>query len=202
MLEDAMSEAPNLTRRDTLRLLLPVLGLGLASAPSDAVAQTGRNGRTLVAYLSRSGNTRVIAGQLKRAFRADLFEIRTAIPYPEDYEEMVAWAVQQRDAAAPPALAASVTGMAGYETVFLGFPIWAMALPAPVRTLLTTHDLSGKRLVPFITYGSSGPGSALRTVAELAPRARIVEPFVYRADQERDTLNRVSAWLRAVEPAL
>ncbi|MFD1378114.1 flavodoxin [Fodinicurvata halophila] len=97
-----MSKAPGLSRRDILNsLLLPALGLGLASAPSNVFAQASGNSRTLVAYLSRSGNTRVIAGQLQRRFRADLFEIRTAEPYPEDYEETVERARQHRD---PPPL--------------------------------------------------------------------------------------------------
>lgn len=74
-------------RHAVLASLLPVLAAGLASAPGAAQAQQRSNGRTLVAYLSRSGNTRVIAGQLSRRYGADLFEIRTAVPYPEDYEE-------------------------------------------------------------------------------------------------------------------
>ena len=201
-----MSDDPDMTRRRTLRslaipsLLLPVLGAGMAASP--ATAQEAGDRRTLVAFLSRSGNTRVIAGQLQRRFQADLFEIRTAEPYPADYEETVARAQRERDAEATPALAQRVAGIDGYETVFLGFPIWGMALPAPVRTFLTTHDLSGKALVPFITHGGYGTGSAPDTVAALAPRARIVTPFVLEADQERATMNAVSAWLETVEPTL
>ena len=86
--------------------------------------------------------------------------------------------------------------------MFLGFPIWGMALPAPVRTFLTTHDVSGKALVPFITHGGYGVGTAPDTVAALAPRARIVTSFVLEADQERATMNAVSAWLETVEPTL
>ncbi len=69
-------------------------------------------------------------------------------------------------------------------------------------TFLKTHDLLGKTVVPFITHGGYGPGSASQTVADLAPRARLVEAFVLECDQERDTLNRVSAWLRNIEPKL
>lgn len=189
-------------RRALLAPLLPILGAGLAWPVKSAQAQERRNRRTLVAYLSRSGNTRVIAGQLSRRYDADLFEIRTAVPYPEDYEETVERARLQRDAAATPELAESVADIARYKTVFLGFPIWGAALPAPVLTFLKTHDLLGKTVVPFITHGGYGPGSASQTVADLAPRARLVEAFVLECDQERDTLNRVSAWLRNIEPKL
>jgi flavodoxin len=47
---------------------------------------------TLVAYFSRTGNTRVIAGQIHRARDTTLFEIKPAAPYPEDYEKTVAQA--------------------------------------------------------------------------------------------------------------
>ena len=45
--------------------------------------------RTLVAFFSRTGNSRVIAGQIRRAHLADIFEIVPATPYPEDYQETV-----------------------------------------------------------------------------------------------------------------
>jgi flavodoxin len=201
-----MPEEPDMARRRTLQaltlpsLLLPVLGAGTAATP--AAAQASGDGRSLVAYLSRSGNTRVVAGQLQRRFGSDLLEIRTLEPYPADYEAAVARAQRERDAGAAPPLAAGVADADRYETVFLGFPIWGMALPAPVRSFLTTHDLSGKTLVPFITHGGYGVGSAPETLAELAPQARIVTPFVLEADQERATMNAVASWLRTVEPEL
>jgi flavodoxin len=201
-----MSDEPDMTRRRALRsltlpsLLLPVLGAGTAA--TSATAQEGGDGSTLVAFLSRSGNTRVVAGQLQRRFGADLFEIRTAEPYPADYEETVARAQRERDAEATPPLAERLADVGGYETVFLGFPVWGMALPAPVRTFLATHDLSGKTLVPFITHGGYGTGSAPETLAALAPRARIVTPFVREMDQERATMTAVADWLAAVGPEL
>jgi flavodoxin len=196
-----MSEEVGVTRRTTLRsFILPVVGLGLAATP--AAGQSAGGDRTLIAFLSRSGNTRVIAGQLQRRFGADLFEIRAAEPYPADYEEAVARAQRERDAEATPPLAEGVAEIGRYDTVFLGFPVWGMALPAPVRTFLTTHDLDGRTPVPFITHGGYGTGSAPETLAALAPGARIVTPFVREMDQERATMNAVSAWLAAVEPQL
>ena len=195
---EADMETRGLTRRDTLlAAVLPVLGAGPAAAQERA-----SDGRTLVAYLSRSGNTRVIAGALSRRYGADLFEIRTAEPYPADYEETVERAQAERDAEATPPLTEGVADITAYETVFIGFPIWGMALPAPMRTFLTTHELAGKTIVPFITHGGYGTGTALDTVAELAPQARIVTPLILEADQERATLNSVAAWLGTIEPEL
>ena len=58
---------------------------GLAAMPfgESAAAPPVKPG-TLVAYFSRSGNTRVIAGVIERAHQADLFEIRPARACPAD----------------------------------------------------------------------------------------------------------------------
>ena len=201
--EGAMSDGPTVSRRTALKSSLALLlGTDMLSSWSFADGQTEGGGHTLVAYLTRSGNTRVIAGYLQRRFEAEMFEIRTAEPYPEDYQAHVDLAQRQQEAGIRPELAESVADIAGYETVFLGFPVWGMALPVPVQTFLTTHDLSGKTIVPFITHGGYGTGSAPDTLAELTPDARILEAFVLEMDQERATLNSVSSWLESVEPNL
>ena len=154
---------------------------------------TGAN--TLVAYLTRSGNTRVIAETLHRQLGADLFEIRPARPYPADYEQHVAQAKQERDSGRAPPLAAFVDDIASYSEIFLGFPIWGETAPPPIRSFLKAHDLRGKTLRPFITHGGYGVGEAPSVLASYAPAARIEEAFVLEADQERRTLNQVRDWL-------
>ena len=52
---------------------------------------SGRS-RTLVAFFTRTGNTKLIAGAVRRHIGSNLFEIQPAEPYPEDYEATVAQA--------------------------------------------------------------------------------------------------------------
>ncbi|MBV7482191.1 flavodoxin [Bordetella sp. BOR01] len=178
----------------------------LASLPLGGLAATPDTGgdfrrigsKTLVAFFSRSGNTRVIAGLVHRQLGADLFEIRTALPYPEDYLATVEKARQETDTGYEPPLESVVTDVAGYDTVFLGFPIWGTTVPPVVRTFLSTHDLSGKTLIPFVTHGGYGLGNSLSVLARLAPKARIMDGFVMEADQERRTMERVTSWLGEV----
>lgn len=153
--------------------------------------------RTLVVYFTRSGNTRVIAEQLQRDLGAHLFEIKAASPYPADYEETVARATQERQAGTEPVLKDTVSGLESYDIVFLGMPIWGGSAPAMIRSFLSAHDLSGKTVRPFITHGGYGPGNSLSVLRQGAPGARILEPFVLEADQERRTMNQVRTWLAA-----
>lgn len=152
----------------------------------------------MVAYFTRTGNTRVIAHQICRALQADLFEIEPAAAYPEDYEQTVAQAVRERDSGDRPPLKAKVPEIRAYEAVFLGFPIWGETAPPVIRSFLSQHDLSAKALVPFITHGGYGVGRSMTVVREHAPRASVLNPFVMEADQERRTLTQVSRWLSSV----
>jgi len=183
-------------------LLGSIASVALAAGASEATAQSpaaqSQGSKVLVAYFTRTGNTRVIARQIQRALRADLFEIEPADPYPEDYEQTVAQAVRERDSGYRPPLKASVPNIGSYEAVFLGLPIWGETAPSVIRSFLSQHDLAGKTLVPFITHGGYGPGRSMKVVREHAPRASVLTPFVMEADQERRTLTQVSRWLSGV----
>jgi flavodoxin len=163
-----------------------------AAAPPAAAA--GR--RTLVAYFTRSGNTRVIAKLLQRTLSADLFEIRPVQPYPEDYFENVEQARLERDRDGQRALLENVAEMAQYHTVYLGFPIWGETMPPVIKAFLAGHDLAGKTLIPFITHGGYGAGNSAAELARRAPKARLQPAFVMEADQERRTTTEVQDWLK------
>jgi flavodoxin len=195
--EEQMAAPVDPLRRKVVAALasLPILG-ATQSALSEGAASGGS--RVLVAYFSRSGNTRVIAGLLQRAQRADVFEIRPANAYPEDYLQAVEQGRQERDSGFEPALAAHVPNMANYEVVFLGFPIWGETAPPVIRSFLSTHDLAGKVVVPFITHGGYGPGSSYQVLARHAPKAVLRQGFEMQADQERKTMEQVNGWFNSL----
>ncbi len=195
------TSTPNSGRRAVVAALA-ALPLGCSAEDTQGRAVAGpSDARTLVAYFSRSGNTRVIAGLIHRSMPSDLFEIQPATDYPADYLETVATARRERDDGIKPALRARVPDIARYTTVYLGFPIWGETAPPLIRSFLSQHDLGGKTIVPFITHGGYGVGSSLRVLASHAPESRIEEAFVMEADQERRTMETVNAWLAAADNA-
>jgi flavodoxin len=175
-------------------LLLPLM----ATTPSSFAA--GRSprpkGSVLVAYFSRSGNTRVIAGQIHRTYDAPLFEIEAANAYPEDYLQTVAQARQETLKEIRPALKAKVTNLVSYQTIFLGFPIWGETVPPIIRSFLAAHDFKGKTIIPFITHGGYGLGNSLKVLAADVSGANVLDArLVMQADQERATMEKVNDWL-------
>ena len=188
--------AKNPTRRELLMtsLLLSLTAAGATPATS-AVAARLPAGKILVAYFSRSGNTRVVAGQVSRALQGDLFEIEPERPYPADYFATVEQAKQETDRGYEPPLKAKIADITPYKTVFLAFPIWGMTAPSVSRSFLAAHDLSGKTIIPLVTHGGYGLGNSLDVVARHARGANLVDGFSMQAPQERQTIERVTGWL-------
>ena len=84
--QTSAASQPFVGRRDllgTIASMVLAAGLSTGAAPSRAASQSAGS-KALVAYFTRTGNTKVIAGQIRRALRTELFEIEPADPYPED----------------------------------------------------------------------------------------------------------------------
>jgi flavodoxin len=188
-----------MTRRNCIKGVLTAgVGSSLTMTASGSHAQPMRaRSRVLVAYFTRSGNTKLIAAKVRRDIGADLFQIQPAEPYPEDYEATVAQAERERLAGFEPPLKENVAEIGAYSTVYLGFPIWGSTAPTVIKSFLAKHDLSGKDLVPLITHGGYGAGDILAVLRRMAPKARVYKPFVIRMDQERAILKELADWMQS-----
>lgn len=130
-------------------------------APDDTTPES-TGGKVLVAYFSTTGHTKTIAEYLQTALDADLYEIVPQEPYTDadlDYNTDGCRANrEQNDDSARPAISGGVEDMAGYDVVFIGYPIWWGQAPKIVYTFLESYDFSGKTVIPFATSGCSGMG--------------------------------------------
>ena len=116
--------------------------------------------RILVTYFSAGGQTARLARTIAQAAGADLYEIRPAQPYTAAdlnwHDPASRSSTEMKDAACRPPLAGDAPDMAGYDAVFVGFPIWWYQAPRIIETFLASSDFSGKRVVPFATSCGSG----------------------------------------------
>lgn len=109
------------------------------------------NTKVLVAYFSYSGTTRNVATALSEKTGGDLFEIT-----PQgDYSNVYMQSNSEIRSNARPALTDTVENMEDYDIVFVGYPVWWHATPAPINTFLESYDLTGKLVIPFCTSGGS-----------------------------------------------
>lgn len=134
--------------------------------------------KVLVAYFSASGVTARLAQKLAHAVDADLYEIKPAKPYSNadlNWQDAKSRSsLEMKDLACRPEIAQAVPHMEGYDTVFVGFPIWWYEAPRIIHTFLESYDFSGKTVIPFATSGGSGMGKTDAILQKTCPKAKFL----------------------------
>lgn len=171
-----------------------------AADSSDGAGQSVKSteGKTLVVYFSRSGNTRRMAQMIGEATGGELFEIRMNNPYPETYQQVVDQSRGEVASGYCPPLATRVENIDDYDVVFVGYPVWFGTIPPPVRTFLSEYDLAGKRVIPFCTSGGGGATESYKAVRELAKDATVAEGLLVGGGSVAASGNRINDWLKRI----
>ena len=154
--------------------------------------------KILVAYFSASGVTAKAAWKLSEAAGADLYEIKPKVPYSSadlDWTNKKSRSsVEMNDPKSRPAMA-EPPRLAGYDTVFVGFPIWWYQAPRIIQTFLESADFSGKTVIPFATSGGSGMGKTVELLrSSCAPDTRWNEG---KRLSSHASAQEVSAWTKS-----
>ena len=82
--------------------------------------------------------------------------------------------------------------MSGYNTVYLGYPIWHSEAPKIVYTFFESVDLNGKMIVPFCTSGGSPVGDSANNLHEFAPDANWKDGTLFETGASKED---ITAWL-------
>ncbi len=127
------------------------------------------NKKILVAYYSYSGNTKEVAEVIHKKVGGDIFEIKTEGSYPSEYHPMTEQAKKEIEENYRPKLTASVADIAQYDVIFLGSPNWWGTITPQVSSFIETYNLSGKRIIPFITNGGGGEQ---RTISDMTKQCK------------------------------
>ncbi|WP_294596364.1 flavodoxin [uncultured Rikenella sp.] len=130
-------------------------------------------GKTLVVYFSATGTTARAAQRIARETKADLYEIRPVKAYTAadlDWRNARSRSsVEMNDPKSRPAIALPAAQVAEYEVIYLGYPIWWDMAPRAVQTFIESHDLKGKKIIPFATSGSSGIANSVSALRKTYP---------------------------------
>ena len=174
-------------------IAMTVLGTS-AKAQSSAKEQ-----KVLVAYFSRSGNTRAVADHIKSLTGGDLFEIQVANPYPEEYHACTEVAKKEKEDNARPALKTKVDNLSSYDVIFVGFPNWWGTMPMPILTFLESYDLSGKVVIPFCTPGGGGEQNCFKDFEKHTSKAENKKGFLVSGGQAASARPQVESWLKGLK---
>jgi flavodoxin len=171
---------------------------GMVAQAREASPANGNLPRILIAFFSKTGNTRSVAEQVRENVGGDMFQVHTRKPYPEDYRETTRVARIELDNNERPELGAtiSVEDMKNYDIIFIGYPNWWGTLPMAFFTFLEQYNLSGKTIVPFCTHEGSGLGRGPVDLAKLFPNSTILQGLAIRGSAAGRSQNDVTNWLR------
>lgn len=130
------------------------------SAVQEPDAPLTGESNVLVVYFSWSSshNTQTMANYIAEETDGELFRLVPETPYTTDYDAVLDIAREEQSNNARPALAENITAeqLAGYDVIFVGYPIWWYDAPMIIYTFLESHDFTGKTIIPFATSGGSG----------------------------------------------
>lgn len=170
--------------------------------PTDPIP--GGNGRYLVLFTSRSGNTERMANEIRDQLDCDILEVELQTAFEEDYNAMLERAREELDAIQQgnyPAVKTSMEDFDSYDLVFVGYPIWYGSMATTMQSFLHSHapKLEGKRIALFATSGGSGISSSVREAETLCPDSEILDQALLLTSSSLSQMeSRIAAWLEEI----
>ncbi len=155
----------------------------------------------LIVYFSYTGNTRTIANRIKDKLNCDILEIKTVLPYSEDYDTVVNDEQNGEASNHLPEIQDIGIDLSKYDEIILGTPVWWYRPVPAIRTFLTQNDLSGKIIKPFAT-NAGWIGRTFNEIKKLCPNSKVEAGMniVYDAGDYRTrklitSLNEIDNWI-------
>ena len=174
--------------------------MAIALAAMIAAASCGQKKeapKVLVLYYSQSDNTKAVAQEISTALGADLEEIVPVEPYNGTYDETIQRCIREREEEILPKIQPVLADVSAYDVVFIGYPIWFGTCALPMLSCLNEIDLSGKKVVPFCTFGSGGLFSSAADIAKKQPEAEVLPGYGVRAARMMAMPEEVDQFLKA-----
>ena len=135
----------------------------------------------LVLYYTQTNNTKAVAEEIQARLNADIEAIEATVPYDGDFQATIERSGKEREEGILPEIKPITHNIAEYDVIFLGYPIWFGTYAPPVASFLNQTDLSGKKVVPFCTFGSGGLDSSIKDLKAKQPNAEILPGYGVRA---------------------
>ena len=164
-----------------IKLILATTIVALTAASCGTNKQETQTPKTLVLYYSLTGNTQAVAEEIANRLGADIEGIACVDPYDTNFQACIQRCMQEREQGALPDIQPVNADLSQYDIIFIGYPVWFGTYAPPVITFLNNADLSGKKIVPFCTFGSGGLESSIADLKAAEPDAEILPGYGVRA---------------------
>ena len=139
------------------------------------------------------GDTEAAARLISGVTGADRVQLYTARYYRDSFAGTAARALVERYLNLRPDIVEK-PDLAGYDTVYIGYPIWWFNAPMAVATFLQSADLEGKTVIPFCTSQDNGVEMSMDLIRNSAKGATVLDGMRLHGA----TAETVQSWLNDI----
>ena len=180
------------------------------SLQNEQTSNSGNMSKSIVIFFSHAGdnysvgvidtgNTKIVADYISEITGADQFEIVTHKYDGMAYTPLIELAKKEAAAGELPPYEGTAPDLSGYDTVFIGGPVWWGTYPQVMFTLFKDINLDGKTVIPFTTHEGSGLASCASDVRKAFPKANVTGEFSIYGHEVRGGKAKVERWLKGLK---
>ena len=144
------------------------------------------------------GNTKIVADYISEITGAAQFEIVTHKYDGMEYSALTQLAKKETQSGELPPYEGKIPDLSGYDTVFIGGPVWWGTYPQVMFTAFKDMNLDGKTVYPFTTHEGSGLASCVSDVKKAFPKANVQKGFAIYGHDVRTGRAQVEKWLKGL----
>lgn len=115
-----------------------------------------------IVYYSMHGNCELVADKAAAITGADTMRVEPDKAYPDKGARKFIWGGKSALMGEMPVLKPYEFDAEKYDTVIIGFPVWASNPAPPIKTFVNEHkdELKGKRIAAFACQSGNGAAKA------------------------------------------
>ena len=144
------------------------------------------------------GNTKIVADYISELTGAAQFEIVTHKYDGIAYNPLIQLAKEEANKGELPPYEGSAPDLSGYDTVFIGGPVWWGTYPQVMFSLFKDINLDGKTVYPFTTHEGSGLANCVSDVKKAFPKANVQKGFSIYGHEVRTEKAKVEKWIKGL----
>lgn len=145
------------------------------------------------------GTTEYVARLIQDNVGGDIHLIQTVEPYSTDFDTVVDQNHEEMETGTLPELVAGDLDVSQYDTVFIGYPVWATDAPQAIFSFLSQYDLSGKTIIPFCTHDGYGAGGSYGNIADAVDgETAVLDGLAIEAPDVPESAETVAGWLDSI----
>ena len=141
-------------------------------SPSNEKDERNKFMKTAVVYYSLEENTDYVAREIAKEMHADLIRLIPKKAYATKGFQKYFWGGKSVMFGEKPELEPYEFLEESYDTIIVGFPIWASSFAPPMKTFLSEHSFRNKKLAAF---SCSMGGSAAKAFDNVKKQTQVLQ---------------------------